>query len=97
MLPPKASRLRIGADGGSWEKRALRRIVANPEILGGEPILEGTRLSVAHILDLLAHGISHAEVVDSRPELSIADVNNVVQYAAETLQNEVLIEVHCAG
>ena len=61
---------------------APRRIVANPEILGGKPILEGTRLSVEQILGLLAHGMSQHDIVDSYPELSIADVNHVVQYAA---------------
>ena len=60
----------------------MRRIVANPEILGGKPILEGTRLSVEHILGLLSHGMSHNDIVHSHPELSIADVNRVVQYGS---------------
>ena len=38
----------------------MTRIVANPGILGGKPIVEGTRLSVEHILGLLASGMSHA-------------------------------------
>ena len=74
----------------------MRRIVANPEILGGKPIVEGTRLSVEHILGLLAHGMSHGEIVESYPELSINDVNVVVQYAADALRNDVLIEVEHA-
>lgn len=75
----------------------MRRIVANLEILGGKPILEGTRLSVEQILGLLAHGMSQNEIVDSYPELSIADINRVVQYAADALRNDVLIEVDRAG
>ena len=71
----------------------MRRIVAKLEILGGKPVLEGTRLTVEHILGLLAHGMSHTEIVDSHPELSIADVNKVVQYAADALRNDVLMEV----
>ena len=71
----------------------MRRIVANPEILGGKPILEGTRLSVEQILGLLAHGMSQNEIVKSYPELSIDDVNIVVQYAADALRNDVLIKV----
>ena len=71
----------------------MRRVVADPEILGGKPILEGTRLSVEHILGLLAHGMSQNEIVESYPELSIDDVNIVVQYAADALRNDVLIEV----
>ncbi len=43
----------------------MRRIVINPEILGGKPIVEGTRLSVEHILGLLAHGMSPSEIVES--------------------------------
>lgn len=71
----------------------MRRIMANPEILGGKPIVEGTRLSVDHILGLLAHGMSQAEVVDAYPALTVEDVNAVIHYAAEALHNDVLIEV----
>ena len=69
----------------------MRRIIADPEILGGKPIVEGTRLSVDQILGLLAHGMSHAEIVEAYPELT--DVNAVIQYAADALHNDVLIEV----
>ena len=75
----------------------MRRIVANPEILGGKPIVEGTRLSVDHILGLLAHGMSHAEIVEAYPELTIDDVKAVIHYAAEALRNDVLIEVKTPG
>ena len=71
----------------------MRRIVVNPGILGGKPIVEGTRLSVEHILGLLAHGMSQQEVVASYPELSDNDVNGVIQYAADALRNEVFIDV----
>jgi len=37
------------------EVSIIRRIIANPEILGGKPIVEGTRLSVDHILTLLVN------------------------------------------
>ena len=75
----------------------MRRIVANPEILGGKPIVEGTRLSVGHILGLLAHGMSHAEIVEAYPELTVDDVKAVIHYAAEALHNDVLIEIKTTG
>ncbi|ETW94001.1 MAG: hypothetical protein ETSY1_36795 [Candidatus Entotheonella factor] len=71
----------------------MHRIVVNPEILGGKPIVDGTRLSVAHILGLLAHGMSHTEIVEAYPELTMDDVKAVIQYAADALHNDVLIEV----
>ncbi len=64
----------------------MRRIVANPGTLGGKPIVDGTRLSVEHILGLLAHGMSQSEIVEFYPELSINDVNVVVRYAADALR-----------
>ena len=75
------------------EVSIVRCIIADPEILGGKPIVEDTRLSVEHILGLLAHGMSHAEIVAAYPELTIEDVKAVVQYAAEALQNDVLIAI----
>jgi uncharacterized protein (DUF433 family) len=75
----------------------VRRIVANPEILGSKPIVEGTRLSVDHILGLLAHGMSHAEIVEAYPALTIDDVKAVIQYAADALHNDVLIDVKTTG
>ena len=41
--------------------------------------------------------MSQHDIVDSYPELSKADVNHVVQYAADALRNDVLIEVDRAG
>jgi uncharacterized protein (DUF433 family) len=75
----------------------MRQIVANPEILGGKPIVEGTRLSVDHILGLLAHGMSHAEIMEAYPDLTLDDVKAVIQYAADALHNDVLIEVKSTG
>jgi uncharacterized protein (DUF433 family) len=75
------------------EVSIVRCIIADPEILGGKPIVEGTRLSVEHILGLLAHGMAHAEIVDAYPELTIEDVKAVVRYAADALHNDVLITV----
>ncbi len=75
----------------------MRRIVANREILGGKLIIEGTRLSVEHILGLLAHDMSPGDIVDSYPELTREDVKTAIQYAANALHNDVLIEVTPAG
>ena len=48
----------------------MSRIVVNPEILAGKPIIEGTRLSVEHVLGLLNSGMSHAEILEEYPELN---------------------------
>ncbi|MDE0484627.1 MAG: DUF433 domain-containing protein [Candidatus Poribacteria bacterium] len=69
------------------------RIIANPEILGGKPIVEGTRLSVEHILGLLASGMSHAEIIADYPILTEESIRAVLAYAAKALRNEIFIDV----
>ena len=69
------------------------RIIANPGILGGKPIVEGTRLSVAHILGLLASGMSNQEIIADYPDLTEESIRAVLSYAARALQNEIVIDV----
>ena len=60
----------------------MKRIISDPGILGGKPVVEGTRLSVEHILGLLAYNMSHREIVEAYPVLTVEDVNGVLEYAA---------------
>lgn len=69
------------------------KIVANPGILGGKPIVEGTRLSVEHILGLLASGMSHEEIIADYPDLTEESIRAVLTYAAKALRNEIVIDV----
>jgi uncharacterized protein (DUF433 family) len=69
------------------------RIIANPGILGGKPIVEGTRLSVEHILGLLASGMSNQEIIADYPDLTEKSIRAVLSYAARALQNEIVIDV----
>ena len=68
------------------------RIVANPGILGGKPIVEGTRLSVEHILGLLANGMSNQEIIADYPDLTEESIRAVLGYAARALQNDIVVD-----
>ncbi|MEZ4732343.1 MAG: DUF433 domain-containing protein [Caldilineaceae bacterium] len=58
------------------------RITANPQILGGKPIIRGTRLSVEFILDLFASGLSEAEILEDYPHITSIDLQACLRYAA---------------
>ena len=45
------------------QKQLLERIVLNPKIMVGKPVIRGTRLTVQYILNLLAHGASIDEIL----------------------------------
>lgn len=78
----------------SEERKApMFRIICDPEILGDKPVVEGTRLSVEHILGLLSHGMSRADIVRDYPGISEEDINEVLRYAAEALHNDVVVDV----
>lgn len=64
----------------------MKRIILDPGILGGKPVIEGTRLSVDHILDLLARNMSPQEIVEAYPILTVEDVNGVLEYATTVLR-----------
>ena len=67
----------------------MKHIISDPGILGGKPVIEGTRLSVEHILGLLARNMSHREIVEAYPVLTVEDINGVLEYAAKALQNDI--------
>lgn len=51
-----------------------QRIVINPEVCGGRPIVAGTRMRVVDVLEMLAAGASEAEIVADFPFLEAADI-----------------------
>lgn len=64
------------------------RITSDPEVLTGKPVIDGTRLSVEHVLELLENGWSEADILDSYPHLEPADVRACLAYAREILSEE---------
>jgi uncharacterized protein (DUF433 family) len=72
------------------------RIITDPAILGGKPIVRGTRISVEFILELIASGASADDIVKAYPQLTREDVSDAVQFAASYLHNDSLIELEIA-
>ena len=66
------------------------RIVSDPSILGGKPIIKGTRISVEMVMEWIASGASRDDILTSYPHLSAEDVQQVTGYAAQAVKNEVL-------
>ncbi len=64
------------------------RIVVDPTILTGKPIIKGTRLAVEFLLDLLAEGWSHEQILRNYPQLIEEDIQASLHYAAEILKRE---------
>jgi uncharacterized protein (DUF433 family) len=68
----------------TWEDR----IELKPQVLSGKPVVKGTRISVEHVIKLLADGWSEADVLRSYPHLTAQDVKACLAYAGDVLANE---------
>ena len=58
------------------------RILIDPEILGGKPVIRGTRLAVEFILELLAAGNTEQEILVNYPSVSREDILACLSYAS---------------
>jgi len=67
------------------------RIVSNPAILGGKPVIKGTRISVELILEWMGAGASRNEIVSRHPHLTAEDVEQALAFAASSFKNDVLL------
>ena len=57
------------------------QIVSTPDTLGGKPRIDGTRISVAMILEELAAGETPADIVETYPSLTLEDVKAAIAFA----------------
>ena len=69
------------------DEKLLERIVQDPTIIVGKPVIRGTRLTVDFILNLLAHGTTEKEVLDEYRGLTEEDIRACFLFATKTLKN----------
>lgn len=69
----------------------FERITHDPLILGGKPVISGTRISVELILELLGSGASREDILMKYPHLTAGDIREATEYAAAALRNDVIV------
>jgi uncharacterized protein (DUF433 family) len=67
------------------------RIEVNPKIMGGKPVIRGTRIPVDMILGELGARMSPQEIVDEHPTLTIDDIYAAQAFAADYIRDEEII------
>lgn len=66
------------------------RITINPEQCGGRPCIRGMRIRVSDVLELLAAGLSSADVLEELPDLEGEDIAAALLFAARRLDHPTL-------
>ncbi len=64
------------------------RIVIEPDICNGRPIVRGTRMSVQTILEFLGAGDTIEEILAAYPDLAKGDILAAVRYAAQRIADQ---------
>ena len=72
----------------SREDRLLARISVNPNIFGGKPIIRGMRITVEHILGMLAAGESAETILKEYEFLEPEDIQACLLYAHRSVAGE---------
>jgi uncharacterized protein (DUF433 family) len=67
-----------------WQER----IVVDPKVLVGKPIIKGTRIAVEFVVDLLARGWTVEEILKEYDHLTREDIRACLAYASELLRTE---------
>ena len=68
------------------DEQLLQRIVINPKVMAGKPVLRGTRLPVEYILKLLAHGATVEEILQEYSGLTHEDIQACLLFATRVLE-----------
>ena len=70
------------------EQALLERIVVNPGIFGGKPIIRGLRMAVEHVLGMLAAGETPDTLLQEYPFLEREDLQACLLFAHRSLRGE---------
>lgn len=64
------------------------RITQDPNVLAGRASIRGLRISVAHIVNLMANGMTPADIVAELPDLEVEDIRQALAYAAVLAEDQ---------
>lgn len=68
-----------------------QRIVMDPKVMFGKPVIKGTRITVELILRKLGEGMTEAEILTHHPHLTVDDIRAAAAFAADHLANEEIV------
>jgi uncharacterized protein (DUF433 family) len=70
------------------EQNLLKRIVTDPQIFGGKPVIRGRRLAVEHVLGMLAAGDTPAVILENYPWMEPDDIRACLVFARRMVGHE---------
>jgi uncharacterized protein (DUF433 family) len=75
---------------GAEARVSKGKIVSDPKIMMGKPVIAGTRITVELILDKLGAGQSYDDLLKSYPHVTMDGIRAALAFAAEALRADVV-------
>jgi uncharacterized protein (DUF433 family) len=69
--------------------KEFKRITFNPEVMGGQACIRVMRIPVSLVVNLVANGMTTAEIIKEYPDLEPEDVKEALQYASWLAKEEI--------
>jgi uncharacterized protein (DUF433 family) len=66
----------------------LNRVVQNPKVMAGKPVIRGTRIPIDLLVRMVAQGIPEQEILQEYPGIERADIRAALTYAADVVARE---------
>lgn len=79
------------------KEELLKRIHIDPNVMVGKPVIHGTRLTVGHILGLLADGWTNQEIIAEHRKLTDEDIAACLVFAQETVDHATFVPMVANG
>jgi uncharacterized protein (DUF433 family) len=67
------------------DAQLLERIIINPRVMVGKPVIKGTRLTVEYVLDRIAHGVTAEDLLGEYAGLTHDDISACLLFAKKSL------------
>ncbi|MBN3905345.1 MAG: DUF433 domain-containing protein [Nostoc sp. NMS1] len=68
----------------------MQKIISDPKIMMGKPVISGTRITVELILEKLAAGETPQQIIEAHPRLSDEGIKAALAFAAQALRYDVV-------
>ena len=68
----------------------FERITTNPRVLHGEPCVRGMRIPVHLVVEMVAAGMTHEEILRNYPDLEPADIRAALEFAAYVTRERIM-------
>ncbi|MCY4075658.1 MAG: DUF433 domain-containing protein [Acidobacteria bacterium] len=64
------------------------RIIVDPDVLVGKPVIKGTRIAVEFVIELMARGWTTEQILTEYDHLTTEDIRACLMYASDVLKSE---------